>query len=213
MSRVKTPPEVAAGYDRVAREYAALEGEEKWPRLRWLHALTARLEDCSRVLDLGCGNGVPVVRELVHRHEVLGVDISEGQIDWARQNVPEATFRVADATALDFRPASFDAIVSLYMLGHIPRSEHAALLKRMHSWLRPGGYLLVSIEEDDDPDTVREWLGTPMFFSSYAADEILAVLKKVGFQLIQEQASVQLEGGDEVPFRWILMRRSAERIH
>ena len=39
-----------------------------------------------------------------------------------------------------------------------------------------------------------------MFFSSYAADEILAVPKEIGFQLVQEQASVQLEGGDEVPF-------------
>jgi hypothetical protein len=30
----KTPPEVAGGYDEVAMEYARLEGDEKWPRMR-----------------------------------------------------------------------------------------------------------------------------------------------------------------------------------
>jgi cyclopropane fatty-acyl-phospholipid synthase-like methyltransferase len=209
MSSGKTPPEVAAGYDRVAREYAGLEGAEEWPRMRWLQDLSARLDGRSRVLDLGCGNGVPVARELAQRHDVLGVDISERQIDWARESVPEATFRVADAAELDFEPASFDAIVSLYMLGHVPRSEHAALLERMRAWLRPGGYLLLSVEEEDDPDNVREWLGTPMFFSSFAADQVLAVLESIGFQVVQEEASVQLEGSDEVSFRWILAQRSA----
>jgi cyclopropane fatty-acyl-phospholipid synthase-like methyltransferase len=188
MSRSKTPPEVAAGYDRVAREYARLEGDQKWPRMRWLQEVAARLDDSSRVLDLGCGNGVPATEELARRHDVLGVDISERQVEWARENVPEATFRVADATELDFEPATFDAIVSLYMLGHVPRSEHTALLQRLHTWIRPGGYLLLSVEEDD-PDNLRTWLETPMFFSSYDADTVLTVIQAAGFDVLEKEGA------------------------
>lgn len=167
--------------------------------MRWLHDLLARLDDGANILDLGCGNGVPATRELARRHRVLGVDVSPRQIEWARRNVTAAEFRVADVTALDFPPASFDAVVSFYMLGHIPRAEHAALLERIFGWLRAGGYLLISVEEEDDPDNVRPWLETPMFFSSFDADTVLAMLAKTGFEVLEQEAAVQIEARATLP--------------
>jgi 2-polyprenyl-3-methyl-5-hydroxy-6-metoxy-1,4-benzoquinol methylase len=58
--------------------------------------------------------------------------------------VPSATFLNADATRLDFAPATFDAIVCLYVLIHIPESAQQLLLHHMASWLRPGGLLVVT---------------------------------------------------------------------
>jgi SAM-dependent methyltransferase len=94
---------VAAGYDEVAREYARLEqpGQE-WPRLRLLRDLLGRLDPGSSVLDLGCGNGVPALREIVRLHKGVGVDISKAQIDLARTNVPSAELLHADALELEF---------------------------------------------------------------------------------------------------------------
>ena len=42
-----------------------------------------------RVLDLGCGAGVPIARRLAERYKVTGVDISERQIMLVRRNVPK----------------------------------------------------------------------------------------------------------------------------
>lgn len=200
---------VASGYDAVAEAYARLEGEDEWPRVRWLADLLACLDAGSDVLDLGCGNGVPATRAIAERHDAVGVDISARQIALARKNVPNADFMCGDAASLDFAENRFDAIVSFYMLGHIPRAEHARLLAKIFGWLRPRGYLLVSVEEEEEPDTVADWLGTPMFFSSFAADAMLDMLCEVGFEVVRQEPEVQLEGGREVPFRWVLARKPA----
>jgi len=72
---------VEQGYDRVAHEYARLEGESEWPRMRWVRKLLKVLEPGSSVLDLGCGSGDPADVEISKEHKVTGVDISQAQID------------------------------------------------------------------------------------------------------------------------------------
>src|SRR6478609_10997122 len=80
---------VARGYDKVADEYEALEATDApWPRLERVRAFVSDMPKNSRVLDVGCGNGVPATRELAAAHEVIGVDISPEQIARASSNVP-----------------------------------------------------------------------------------------------------------------------------
>ena len=51
---------VQAGYDAMAEHYLAWGGEiEGDPRHRFLHEFARRLPDGARVLDLGCGGGIP----------------------------------------------------------------------------------------------------------------------------------------------------------
>src|SRR3712207_6479405 len=87
---------VERGYDRVAHDYARLEGEAEWPRMRWLQKLLHRLEPGASVLDLGCGSGDPAAVAIAQQHTVTGVDISQTQISLARQNVPTGTFLHGD---------------------------------------------------------------------------------------------------------------------
>jgi ubiquinone/menaquinone biosynthesis C-methylase UbiE len=104
----------------------------------WIEELIDRLSSGSRVLDVCCGSGVPVARALtVAGHHVTGVDISEVQIARARELVPQAEFVNADVMSLSFPPASFDHVVSLYALIHLPLAEQSELLERIAGWLRP----------------------------------------------------------------------------
>ena len=81
---------IARGYDQVADEYAALESAEApWPRLEARAGVRGRPPRGSRILDVGCGNGLPATRELALRHEVTGVDISEEQIARASGERPD----------------------------------------------------------------------------------------------------------------------------
>jgi ubiquinone/menaquinone biosynthesis C-methylase UbiE len=114
---------VEAGYDRVAHDYARLEGESEWPRMRWLKRTLNELEPGSSVLDLGCGSGDPADIEIAREYKVTGVDISQAQIDLARGNVPTGSFIHGDAGSVEFPASSFDAVVSFYALEHIPREE------------------------------------------------------------------------------------------
>ena len=114
---------VEAGYDALADRFgewgAKVEGD---PWERFLEDLADRLPADARVLDLGCGNGAKISR-LADRFEVVGVDISERQLQLARAAVPEASFIQADFTELDFPAEAFDAVTALYSIVHVPRDE------------------------------------------------------------------------------------------
>jgi len=187
---------VAAGYDRVADDYERLEkADSEWPRLRRLRELLAGVPEGGAVLDLGCGNGVPALREIARRHLATGVDVSSVQAERATQNVPEATVLHADMAEMEFADGSFDAIVSFYAVEHVPRERHADLLARLFSWLRPGGSLLFTVEARGTHDTVGDWLGAPMFFSQFGPEETVQLVRGAGFTVESAEIEPQLEGG------------------
>ena len=96
---------VARGYDEVAErflEWSPLRPSEA--RLAYLARACELIPSGARVLELGCGAGIPMTATLAEGREVTGVDISGTQIEMARRNVPAATFLHADMTALDFEP-------------------------------------------------------------------------------------------------------------
>jgi ubiquinone/menaquinone biosynthesis C-methylase UbiE len=200
---------VARGYDAIALRYAEWAGTVESPTRRWLRDLLDRLPDGSRVLELGCGRGVPATRELARRHEVVGVDISSSQIALARHHVPEATFVHADATELELPDASYDAVVALYMFGHIPPGEGAALVARIAGWLKPAGLLLATMgaREHDSEPCVEDWLGAPMYFAGVGRETSLGWLEETGLEVLRAVAEPQVEHGEEVRFLWVLARR------
>ena len=114
---------VARGFDVIALRYAKWAGQVDSPVMDWVRDLDARLDDGADVLELGCGRGVPATRELARRHRVTGVDISAVQIELARHHVPEAGFVHGDAVELEVAPASLDAVVALFVFGHVPIEE------------------------------------------------------------------------------------------
>ena len=204
-------PVVERGYDRVARDYARLEGANEWPRMRWLRKLLSRVEPCSSVLDLGCGSGDPADIEISKKHQVTGVDISQAQIDLARRNVPAGQFLHGDVGSVEFSAASFDAVTAFYTLDCIPREEHETILRRIHKWLRREGLVLIGVE-DAEYDNVRgEWLGVPMFISSFDPDTMTRLVNEAGFEFIETAVESQVEmypsGSRDIPFLWLFARK------
>ena len=198
---------VEEGYDQVAEAYSRLEGDNEWPRMKWLGKVLARLDPGSAVLDLGCGAGDPADIEIARLHRITGVDISNVQVELARRNVPQGNFIHRDLGALDFPERSFDAVVSFYTLEHLPREQHGEILKRIHDWLQPGGLLLFSHEAGDMNDVTGQWLGVPMFLSVFDPETMRKLVQDSGFQLVETGIESQLEQGREVPYLWILAQR------
>jgi predicted TPR repeat methyltransferase len=199
---------VARGYDAIALRYAEWAGQIDGPAIDWVRELDRSLPGESNVLELGCGRGVPTTRELARRHRVTGVDISAVQVELARHHVPEASFVHGDVMELEIAPDSLDAVVALFVFGHLPRGEQPVLISRIGVWLRAGGYFLGTFgsgepAEEVDPD----WLGTPMFFASLGGAAYAPLLRDAGVEPIREEVVVQHEPGHgDVPFRWILAR-------
>ena len=191
-SRANYKALVRSGYDQCAAAYHESRRREAGPEL---DALFAVLDDGAAVLDIGCGAGVPVTRALSERFSVTGVDISDSMIELARANVPAGKFIRADVMTVEFAPSTFDAATAFYSIFHIPRSEHPALFRRVHDWLKPGGYLLCLLPRYNEETYIDDFFGSTMYWSSYAVEDYERLLTEIGFDILEK--SVAGSGFDE----------------
>jgi SAM-dependent methyltransferase len=176
-----------------------------------LKEFSARLGSGARLLELGCGPGIPSTKALARRFKVTGVDISETQLEAARRSVPEGSFLRADLAEVDFPPESFDGVTAFYSISHVPRDEHGPLFERIARWVVPGGLFLATLGAGDSRDWIGESLGGPMFFSSYDADTNRRLLTAANFELLIDEIIETPEPEGPVPFLWVLARRRSDR--
>jgi 2-polyprenyl-3-methyl-5-hydroxy-6-metoxy-1,4-benzoquinol methylase len=191
---------VRRGYDALSYHYRSDDAGEAG-YAPWLAELRARLPAGASVLDLGCGNGVPVARSLAAAgHQVTGVDISDVQVERARRLVPAGTFIRADATAIEFPPQSFDAVVCLYALIHMPLAAQPGLLRRAAGWLRSAGWLLAITGHSACTGTQDNWLGgpAPMWWSQADASTYRAWLEQAGLQVTAQEFVPEGDSGHEL---------------
>jgi SAM-dependent methyltransferase len=200
---------VAEGYDRMAERYAAWAVREVRDEVRGRYEahLLERLAVGARVLELGCGGGGPTTRRLAARFALTGVDLSARQIALARANVPEAAFVLGDMTRLAFLPRSFDGVAAFYAFLHLPHGELPGLLRRIATWLRPGGVLVATLAAGADRGTVEpDWLGVPMYFSGEAPADVQRALAAAGLRVERFQEEKIPEEGRPTVFRWVVAR-------
>jgi ubiquinone/menaquinone biosynthesis C-methylase UbiE len=113
------------------------------PRVRtasWALDL-AQLGGREWVLDVGCGNGLHLgdLSRREHRGLVCGTDLSPGMLTGARSR-SAAALLAGDAQAMPFGDATFDCVLAMHMLYHVPNRDLA--IAEMRRVLRPGGVAL-----------------------------------------------------------------------
>jgi 2-polyprenyl-3-methyl-5-hydroxy-6-metoxy-1,4-benzoquinol methylase len=96
-----------------------------------------------RALDVGCGSG-RWCRVLAARgyQDVVGIDLQPALIESNRRRMPALRFE--QAALQEFHdPSGFDLISSVTVIQHNPLEHHAALVARMRSLVRDGGYVIM----------------------------------------------------------------------
>jgi ubiquinone/menaquinone biosynthesis C-methylase UbiE len=175
---------VKDGYNAIADRYLA-ERTRDSEDVRLLDDFMERLPANAKVLDAGCGAGIPISQTLSEHFDVTGVDFSEVQIELAKKHVPNAHFICQDVTKLDFAANTFDGICSYYAIIHIPREEHQPLLANFYRMLKSGGFVLLCLGAEHLIDDIDEnYLGTRMYWSHYDTETYLKMLKDCGFSVI-----------------------------
>ena len=147
--------DVRAMFTHIARRYdwfdhlASLGNDFLWrPRALWDLDRFRAGRPTLRILDVGCGTGD--LTRLAARHyraaEVVGVDFTRAMLDIAADRVrasgaePRIGFGEASALQLPLKDASFDVVMSAFVVRNLPRlGEAYRELKRV---LVPGGTLL-----------------------------------------------------------------------
>lgn len=185
---------VKAGYNVAAKNYSS-EFRDQFKNEKHLTRLVEVLPPRSTILDVGCGAGKPIDSFLVLKGmKVSGIDISEAQIELAKANVPEANYEVRDMSELQDGEFQVDAIVSFYAIFHTPRENHADLLKKFRSFLKPNGYLLITMGASDWEGKEDNFCGSEMYWSHYGAEKNKELIEEAGFEIVFSE--VDTAGGE-----------------
>ncbi|MGW0736246.1 class I SAM-dependent DNA methyltransferase [Streptomyces sp. NPDC002851] len=193
----------AAAFDAIGARYddAFPHKEGQLAAVDWL---AESLAPGSRVLDVGCGTGMPTARRLADAgHSVVGVDLSGTMVELARKHVPEGEFRQGDLVEL--RPdgpggtGQFDGVACYFTLLMLERTEIPGALRTLRSLLRPGGLLSLSMVEADLDGAPIPFLGHTIRVSGYLRDELRQVVSAAGLEVVGEDAYAYAPASPDVP--------------
>ena len=197
---------VMNGYNTIANDYYTHRDLNKFNGE--LEEFSKLLPKDAKVLDVGCGAGIPTAKFLVKKGlKVTGIDISETMLKMARKNVPEAEFINKDMTQLDFNENTFDGIISVYALFHVPKQEHHLIFQNFYRILKLGGILLINTGISES-EGVSNFFGVPMFWSNNNPDVTLEYVRGSGFSILFEGV---LKRGGEYQY-WIIAKKDKRHM-
>ncbi|TFG14969.1 class I SAM-dependent methyltransferase [Candidatus Thorarchaeota archaeon] len=192
---------VEESYDKMGETYHDFRDNEKF--IRQLEQFSELLSHRGRVLDAGSGVGKPTSEYLAKKgFNVIGVDISGKMVEIARENVPGAEFYKKNMLTLDFPDESFDGIICVYTLWHIPRSNHPVIIKNFHRMLRGNGILVLNTGTYES-EGMSDFFGEPMLWSTNNPKKTLGTVMDLGFEIVFEGV---LKLGGERQY-WIFARK------
>lgn len=117
----------------------------------------------GQVVDLGCGSGT-MLEELLAvdrtgAKTLTGVDYAPSSIERCRRILPDATFIQSDLSQTGLPDGSFDLVLSIQTMEHLPNP--AGAMKEMWRILRPGGRLVITIPNGE----IDKWEGHCNFWT------------------------------------------------
>jgi len=173
---------------------------------KYLDRLASLLPKAAKILDLGCGIGLPFDKYLAEKgFQVTGIDFASNHIAAAQKNVPDATFIEGDFSKTDFGGKRFHAIIAFYSIFHIPREEQQGLINKMNNLLEDGGFILVTLGTSDGDGIEEDWAGSTMAWSNYEPAKYKAMIAQAGFEITESEYEGQ--PGDDEYHWWVLAKK------
>lgn len=148
------------------------------------------------VLDLGSGPGVNAAYMQSRNFQVVGIDLSEKMVEYARSKYPNIEFRLGDMMKLPFPASSFEGILASYSLIHLTKDAVASVVPRLYEILRPGGIIYLSVQYGD---SIQGFFSHPLipkdkvFLNIFAKEEIFDLLSKYGFEIVSQHEKLPHE--------------------
>ena len=172
-------------YEKNARAWDAQRGRDLRER-PWLDRFAALLPPAGRVLDLGCGAGEPIARDLVERGFTLtGIDSSPSLVALARRRLPDQEWIVADMREVDLR-RRFDGLIAWHSFFHLAPHEQRAMFPRFAAHAEPGAALMFT-SGPQAGEEIGRWQGEPLYHASLDPQEYEALLGGIGFDVLEHR--------------------------
>ncbi|MGH3760450.1 class I SAM-dependent DNA methyltransferase [Actinophytocola sp.] len=176
--------EQSAAFDQIGRRYdeSFVERDAQLAEGAWL---IEQLGRPARVLDLGCGSGLPTAKQLLDAGiEVVGTDESAVMLELAEAQAPGGTYLQRDLRELSDL-GEFDAAVAFFSLLMLTRSDIPPLLRQLREQLRGPRLLLIAMVLGDFDRFPISFLGVPTEVCAYPPDDLRKVLSDADFETVE----------------------------
>jgi len=144
---------------------------EHMPRYRYALSLAAD----KTVLDFGCGTGYGSSILANQAKEVIGVDIDESALEWARETHRKKNleFRQNSDFGASLPNQYFDLVTCFEMIEHVSADHQQLIINSFAKALKPSGMLLISTP---NPDITALYGDNPYHLCELTREEFRALL-------------------------------------
>lgn len=113
----------------------------------------------SKVLELGCGNGLLWTKNKEAIKQSLDItlsDLSEGMLQGAKKNInnPNIKYQIIDVQDIPYEDECFDVVIARHMLYHVPDIDKA--LSEIKRVLKPNGKFYVSTNGSENMKELKD---------------------------------------------------------
>eukprot|EP01114_Cavostelium_apophysatum_P001038 TRINITY_DN10898_c0_g1_i1.p1 TRINITY_DN10898_c0_g1~~TRINITY_DN10898_c0_g1_i1.p1 ORF type:complete len:320 (-),score=36.97 TRINITY_DN10898_c0_g1_i1:11-913(-) len=173
--------------------------------------------------ELGCGSGFPVAHHIASQwrntgKKFLGIDLSEEQIDIAKQSLMKEAETVSFTVRemMDWckkqKDNSISGIIALFSIFHLPRNQHAELFTHIERILKDSAPLLFTCPEKSHEGFEQQWLGaSKMFWSSFSYGWYEVTLEDIGFDFISKSKETKNFNSQKETTYYLLYQKRLKR--
>jgi ubiquinone/menaquinone biosynthesis C-methylase UbiE len=206
----QTYDEIAPGYVKKISDLVCdtwLGKFEKSLLDKFVDLLKASQEGKLNILDIGCGNGKDTYY-LSRQDQVnaIGLDYSAGMLKEARKSFPGIDLIQMDMRKLVFPKKYFHGVWANGCVYHVRKKDFGQVLQEIKRVLKPGGIYSFNFKlgaGEQLEGNPRSYGGKPRFYAYYGLDEILDLVQKASFKVIETQPYPEEIFNDKIMHVWI----------
>jgi SAM-dependent methyltransferase len=199
---------IADHYERHALAWDADRRAAAWIDECWIGRFIELLPARAKVLDLGCGGGVPVaIRLAAHGFRVTGVDSSPTMISLCQSRMPDQDWMIGDMRSLALA-SRFNGILAWDSFFHLRPDDQRAMFPLFAAHAASGAMLMFNAGLAYG-EAIGSYRGDPLYHASLDAAEYRNLLASAGFEVVEHSINDPQEGGRIV---WIAQAASEGAI-
>lgn len=184
-------------YERHAATWDEDRARAAWNDKPWHDRFIAMLPKSASVLDLGCGSGNPVARNMAAQGlKITGVDSSPTFISLCRDRLPGHTWIVGDMRALSLKP-SFQGILAWDSFFHLKPADQRKMFEVFREHAAPFAVLMFNTGPSHG-EAVGSYRGDPLYHASLDPAEYARLLDGIGFKIVAHVVEDPQAGGRTV---------------